>query len=108
MATTREIIRADKGYKAKATKYSNPLISYYGHSLPAWILRAFLKQATIEEIATFYFGYFGSNAVQFLGFIQVHGLNLPDVHTIKIPAFWDAWQRNNLLAIMDTAAEFGK
>jgi hypothetical protein len=108
MASIQDIIRQDKGYPAKAAKYHNPLRSYYRDTLPAWILRRFLKQATIEEIATFYFGYYGYHSANFLSFLDYHKNEVPNIHGIKTMEFWNAWQRKNLLAIMDQASIFGR
>ena len=107
-----EIIKADKIYTRYEKRYSNPLIAFFHDSIPERMIKKFIKQATTEELALYFFAYLGLTPIQVVGFFA--HLERRSIHTLEIvegiytSEFWEMWHFKNLVAIMDQAVVFGK
>ena len=105
-----QIIENDKIYKRYAEKYHKPLY-HFSHTIPDRILNKFYDQATIEEIALYYSGVLGCRGAN-IPAILIHldrdkKITIPVVDGILTMEFWEKWQQNNLIAIMDIGVKFG-
>jgi hypothetical protein len=107
-----EIIMAQPMYQKYCDKYENPLISHYGKLIPESLVIKFIKQASIEELALYYFGYVGQQPYQFVStlvYLERNGkFNVPVVEGILSTDYWYNWHVKNIVAVMDQGKIFGK
>ena len=107
-----KIITSEKMYIRYLEKYDNPLRSYYGQMIPERIIQKFYKQASVEEIAVFWFGYHNTSPgyfVSILSHLERQGIKeIPVIDGILSIEFWQKWQRDNLIACMDLGRIFGR
>lgn len=106
-----EIIQESASYQRYAHKYDKPLYEYRDF-IPKHIISKFYKQASIEEVACYYFGIVNlKGEVQFISFLCYLERNttfkIPVTDGILTPEFWSKWRDNNLLAVMDQGKLFG-
>ena len=107
----QEIIAGQKMFKKYADRYSNPYI-YYQRVIPEKIINEFYIQASIEELALYYFGWVQRPAFEFPGFLcsleRQGKFSIPSVEGILTAEFWEKWICNNLVDIMQTSKTFLK
>ena len=107
----QEIISSQKLFSKYSHKYSNPYIMYK-NIIPDKIRHEFYKQATIEEIAFYFFGYIQRKPFEFPGFLvslERHGFfKIPVTGGILTEQYWFDWYCANHAEITETSKLFCK
>lgn len=106
-----EIIENDGMFKRYAHKYSRPLFKYSDPAtMPDRYLKAFLKQANINEIALFYIGYCNKRAHEMphvLAYLYRHyDFEIPVIDGILTEDYWVNWICANYTEIERQRSEF--
>lgn len=109
-----QFIQSQPRYEKYAQKFGDPLVAYFGKAMPDKIEQAFLRQASLEETALFYFGYHNCSAGVLVLMLErlcrdkMVSYTLPAVEGILTTAYWESWRYRNALAVMDTSKAFGR
>jgi hypothetical protein len=100
-----KIITENKGFIRYAAKYNAPLEKYRVPSES--ILKQFFAVANCEDIAYYYLAIQNCGIMSIPGILasleKHHGFNIPLVDGILSPEFWENWQSNHIIDIMDFA-----
>jgi hypothetical protein len=107
-----EVIEKDPLYQKFSVKYNNPLIAYYSQRIPEKPLKEFFKQATLDEIALYFFGYCHVKSENMptclVALERSYNWKIPYIDNILTPEYWEKWSIENTIAIMDQSQIFGK
>lgn len=100
-----KIITENKGFIRYAAKYNAPLEKYKTPS--EHILKQFFAAATCEDIAYYYMAIQNCRITQIPGILanieKHYNFNIPLVDGILSTEFWENWQENHVVDIMDFA-----